>query len=187
MNRKLEDRAGQKMRLADSNGHETGGIASRKECHASPGKKHLAFIVFVVNKKNELVLHKRIASKIGDSLLDSPVSHVLADETLEQAVHRCLRHEYGIGEKLPVQKYGGFSYEKDYGDGTCENEYCLVLLVKYSGKITPNQAEIEGNITCIPVKQAVSESKSSPERFEIWFNLAVPVFEKHPKAKKFIG
>ena len=178
MSQKLEDRANQQLRVCNALGEETGEIASRKECHSSPGKKHLAFIVFVINTKNEFALHKRIASKIGDSLLDSPVSHVLADESLEQAVHRCLKHEYSIQEMLPVKKHGGFSYNKDYGDGTCENEFCLVLSVNYSGPITPNPQEIEGTILFMPAKQAVSESKSSPEKFEVWFNLAIPVLEK---------
>jgi len=186
MNEKLADRAKQKMRLCDGQGNESGETAERWECHKSPGKKHIAFIVFVINEKKEFALHKRSGKKIGDNVLDSPVSHVLADETVEQALQRCLKHEYGILEQLPVTKYGGFSYEKDYGDGTCENEYCLVLSVEHSGSITPNPEEMEGEITMMPISQAISESKSSPKKFEIWFNLAIPIFEKHPEAKKFI-
>lgn len=186
MNKKLLDRAEQKMRLADEQGNETGEIADRASAHAAPGKKHLAFIVFVINDKKQFALHKRIASKIGDSLLDSPVSHVLAGETTEDAVHRCLKHEYGIQEKLQVLRFGGFSYEKDYGDGTCENEYCFVLGVEYSGKITPNPKEIEGSITFMPVDQAIAEAKVNHEKFEMWFNLAIPIFESHPNAKRFL-
>lgn len=186
MNEKLADRAKQKMRLCNDTGIESGEIGERWECHKSPGKKHVAFLVFVINDKNEFALHKRIASKIGDNQIDSPVSHVLAEESVKQAVHRCLKHEYAMKEQLPVQNYGGFSYEKDYGDGTCENEYCLVLSVEYSGSITPNPQEIEGSIIQMPVKQAVSESKSNPDKFEIWFNLAAPIFETHAKAKKFM-
>ena len=174
------------LRLCDDQGNETGETAERWVCHKTPGKKHIAFIVFVVNDKKEFALHKRIASKIGDNLIDSPVSHVLADESVEEAVHRCLLHEYGIGERLSVEKFGGFSYEKDYGDGTCENEYCLVLLVEYSGEISPNPKEMEGNIIFAPMKQEIEESKSSPEKFEIWFNLAAPIFEKSEAAKKYL-
>jgi isopentenyldiphosphate isomerase len=186
MNDKLVDRANQMMKLCDDQGNESGEVAERWLCHKSPGKKHIAFIVFVVNNKKEFALHKRIASKIGDNLIDSPVSHVLADENLEDAVHRCLLYEYGIRERLPVQNFGGFSYEKDYGDGTCENEYCLILLVEYSREITPNPKEMEGDIIFLPVKQAIAESRSNPEKFEIWFNLAAPIFEKSEKAKKYL-
>ena len=186
MNKKLVDRAKQKMRLVDLHGKETGEIAERWECHKSPGKKHLAFIVFVINKKNEFALHKRHASKIGASLLDSPVSHILAEETIEEAVHRCLKHEYGIEEKLPVENYGGFSYKKDYGGGTCENEYCLVLSVECNGKLVPNQQEMEGGIIQTPVKKAIIESKQAQETFEVWFNHAIPIFEKSKKAKKYL-
>lgn len=186
MNQKLEDKADQKMRLSDSDGNKINEIASRKECHSSPGKKHIAFLVFVINDKKEFALHKRSASKIGDSLLDSPVSHVLAEETTEEAVHRCLKHEYGIEEKLPVTNYGGFSYEKDYGDGTCENEYCFVLSVEYNGQITPNQDEIHGEIVYMPADQSIAESKVDSEKFEIWFNLAAPIFAESEKAKKYL-
>lgn len=186
MNEKLEDRAGQKMRLCDDKGNETGEIADRKSCHTTPGKKHVAFLVFVIKDKKEFALHKRIASKVGDSLLDSPVSHVLAEETLEEAVYRCLKHEYGIEEKLAVENHGGFSYEKDYGDGSCENEYCLVLSVDYNGVLTPNPEEISGPIILIGVLESVKALKEHPERFEVWFNHAVPIFESSEKAKKYL-
>ena len=178
MNKKLLGRARQRLRITDADGNETGEIVERAVAHSSPGVKHLAFIVFVINSKGELVLHKRHAGKVGGNLLDSPVSHVLAEETLEQAVHRCLQHEYGIKEQLPVENLGGFSYEKDYGDGTCENEYCLVLSVNYSGAIKSNPAEIEGKPVLMPAAKAIAESKKHPEKFEVWFNLAIPFFGK---------
>jgi isopentenyldiphosphate isomerase len=186
MNKKLVDRAKQRMRLVGEKGVETGEIAERWECHKSPGKKHLAFLVFVINGKKEFALHRRASSKVGEGKLDSPVSHVLAGETLEGAVHRCLGHEYGIAKKLPVDNYGGFSYEKDYDDGTCENEYCLVLSVEYDGELLPNKGEVEGEISFMPIKKALLESKQAPELFEVWFNLAVPVFEKSKLAKKYL-
>jgi isopentenyldiphosphate isomerase len=186
MSQKLEDRASQRMRLTDAKGNETGKILSRKECHSAPGKKHLAFLVFAINEKNEFALHKRSGKKIGDNVLDSPVSHVLAEESVEDAVYRCLKHEYGIEKRLSVENYGGFSYEKDYGDGTCENEYCLTLSVEYDGKLAPNPLEIEGEIIFMPVKDAIARSKARPQEFEVWFNHAVPVFEKSRKAEKFL-
>jgi len=186
MNQKLEDRANQQMRLCDDQGNETGEFADRKSCHTSPGIKHIAFIVFVINDEKEFALHKRIASKVGDSLLDSPVSHVLADETLEEAVFRCLKNEYGIEEKLSVEKHGGFSYEKHYDDRTCENEYCLVLSVDYSGLLTANPEEIEGGIIQTPIAEAITDSKANPEKYEVWFNHAAPIFEASEKAKNYL-
>ena len=186
MNEKLLDRARQKMRVTDAQGRETGEIVERAKAHATPGVKHLAFIVFVINSNGEFALHRRSGKKIGGNLIDSPVSHVLAGETVDEAVQRCLKHEYGVEKKLPVEKYGGFSYEKDYGDGTCENEYCLVLAVEYSGAITPNPGEIEGEIIFMPVVDAIADSKRHPEKFEVWFNHAIPIFEKSEKAKKYL-
>jgi len=186
MNKKLLDRAEQKMRVTDAEGNETGEIARRADAHATPGIKHLAFLVFVVNEKNEFVLHKRIAKKVGANAIDSPVSHVLEGETVEQAVHRALKHEYGIEEKLPVLNLGGFSYEQDYGDGTCENEYCLCLVVSYAGELKPNPEEIEGKLILIPTKEAIEDAKKNREKYEVWFHPAIEIFEKHLEAKKFI-
>jgi isopentenyldiphosphate isomerase len=186
MNEKLVDRAEQKMQVAEKNGNLTGEIVRRADAHSSPGIKHLAFLVFVVNDKKEFVLHKRIGKKIGGDTIDSPVSHVLEGETVEQAVHRALKHEYGIEETLPVTNMGGFSYEQDYGDGTCENEYCLSLLVEYSGPITPNPEEIEGEVILIPIKEAIADSKANVDKYAVWFLPAVELFEKSEAAKQFI-
>lgn len=186
MNEKLLDRAEQQMQVVNPSGKPTGATVSRKEAHASPGVKHLAFLVFVITPNKDFVLHKRHAVKIGGNTIDSPVSHVLADETLEQAVHRCLKDEYGIEAQLSVQNFGGFSYEKDYGDGTCENEYCLVLAVEYPGSISPNPKEIEGLPILMPIKEAITDAKAAPSKYSVWFPPAIEIFEKHPEAKRFI-
>ena len=185
MNKKLLDRAEQPMIAVDDAGKPTGRIVKRAEAHASPGVKHLAFIVFVINPKNEFVLHRRHSDKIGGNSIDAPVSHVLNGETLEQAVQRCLKHEYGIQGQLPLLNLGGFSYGEDYGDGTCENEYCLVLVVEYNGKIVPNPNEIEGNIILLPAKKAIGDSRKNPEKYSVWFKPAIEIFAKHPKTKRF--
>ena len=185
VNEKLLDRAEQKMQVTDADGNLTGEIVRRVDAHKSPGIKHLAFLVFVINDKNEFVLHRRIGKKIGGNTIDSPVSHVLEGETLEEAVHRCLKHEYGIEEKLPVTNMGGFSYEKDYGDGTCENEYCLSLFVEYTGPLKPNPEEIDGELIFIPVKQAIEDAKQDREKFAVWFYPAIEIFEKHSASQKF--
>jgi len=185
MNMKLLDRAHQKMRVVGSAGAETGEIVDRAAAHSSPGIKHLAFLVFVVNGEREFVLHRRSASKIGGGTIDSPVSHVLADETLEQAVARCLKDEYGIQKKLEIENLGGFSYEKDYGDGTCENEYCFVLVAEYSGKIIPNPKEMDKKLVLMRAKDAVADVKKNPQKYAVWVPSAAEIFEKSRPAKKF--
>ena len=186
VNEKLLDRAEQNMQVTGADGNITGEIVKRADAHTSPGIKHLAFLVFVINDKNEFVLHKRIGKKIGGNTVDSPVSHVLEGETVGDAVHRCLKHEYGIEERLSVTNMGGFSYEKDYGDGTCENEYCLSLFVEYAGSLIPNPKEIEGELVFIPVKEAIEDSKQDKEKYAVWFYPAIEIFEKHPAAQKFL-
>lgn len=186
MQKKLLDRAKQPMVVVDEKGNPTGEIVKRAAAHSSPGIKHLAFIVFVINSKNEFVLHKRHGKKIGGDTIDSPVSHVLKGETVEEAVHRCLKHEYGIEEQLPLLNLGGFSYEKDYGDGTCENEYCLVLVAEYDGELSPNPEEIEGDLILLPVRNAIADSKANPKKYSVWFLPAIEIFEKSKGTKEFL-
>jgi len=182
-NRKLLDRAEQPMVAVDDGGNPTGEIVKRSAAHSSPGVKHLAFLVFVINSRKGLVLHRRHSGKIGGNTIDAPVSHVLHGETLEEAVHRCLKDEYGIREKLPLLNLGGFSYEKDYGDGTCENEYCLALVVEYDGALVPNPKEIEGGLIFLPAKEAVADSRKNPEKYAVWFNRAAEILGKSGRLK----
>ena len=181
MSTALEDNPNQKMILVDAKGKPTGKIASRKACHTSPGIKHLAIQVLVFNPKNELVLHERPAKKVGGGVLDAPTTHVLNGETPEKAAMRCLKDEYGIA-KADVEVLGGFSYEKDYGDGSCENEFCLAAYVVFSGTIKPN-AEHAGKIFNVPARKVVAELKSNPEKYPVWFKETVEIVKKSAKNK----
>ena len=167
MSSALEDKPNQKLILVDSNGAPTGKVANRKACHTSPGMKHLAIQVLVFNAKNELVLHERPEKKVGGGVLDAPTTHVLHGETPEKAAMRCLKDEYGIA-KADVEVLDGFSYEKDYGNGSCENEFCLAAYTVFSGKIKPN-AEHAGKIANVPAKNVVAELKSMPKKYPVWF------------------
>lgn len=174
----MEEKGSQKMVVVDAEGKPTGKIALRSEAHKSPGMKHLAIQVLLFNGKTELILHYRHGRKIGGNVLDAPTTHVLADETPDDAAWRCIRDEYSIKEKIPLKILGGFSYEKDYGDGTCENEYCLVAKADYSGKIKLNEKEAVGGIILMPFGQAKKEVKENPKKFPVWFLKSFEIAEK---------
>ena len=185
MSQALEDNPTQSMILVDSEGNPNGEILDRKTAHSTPGKKHLAIQVLVFNPNNELILHERPLKKVGGGVLDSPTTHVLHGETPEQAANRCLKDEYGIsGDNVKVLT--GFSYENDYGDGSCENEYCLVAFIVSNEDIQPN-SEHAGKISKIPASKVAQELKSTPEKYPVWFKETVKIVMNDSEGKKFFG
>jgi isopentenyldiphosphate isomerase len=145
----------------------------------------LAFAILVLNGKNEFVLHKRPRRKVGGGVLDTPVSHVLAGETKEQAMRRCLKEEYGFAPRK-FTHFGGFSYEEHYPDGMCENEYCLVSVTRHKGKFKPNPREVEGKLVFLKAKKALAAIRAKPKRYTVWFRLAIKLLAKNKRGKKFL-
>lgn len=166
------------MILVDAKGKPTGKIMERGPSHKSPGVKHLAIQILVLNVKKELVLHNRHNRKIGGNTIDAPTTHVLAGETPDEAAWRCLRDEYAIKERIALKHLGGVSYEKDYSDGTCENEYCLVAIANYDGKITLNEKEAVGQIVLLAFEKAKKEVRANPSKFPPWFLKSFKIAEK---------
>jgi isopentenyl-diphosphate delta-isomerase len=172
MNTSLQDNPKQRLVCVDTSGRETGMTIDRKTGHATPGIKHLAIQVLVFNSRKELILHKRPHNKVGGGVLDAPTTHVLFEEKPADAALRCLKDEYGITEKIRLTILGGYSYEKDYGDGSCENEFCISAFAIYDGKISPNKAQMT-KLVNIPAKKVSGELRSDPDVYSPWFKETV--------------
>lgn len=183
MSQALEDNPTQSMILVDSEGHPNGEILDRKTAHSTPGKKHLAIQVLVFNRKKELILHERPLKKVGGGVLDSPTTHILSGETPEQAANRCLKDEYGISG-ANVKVLSGFSYENDYGDGSCENEFCLAAFIVSTKNIQPNSEHAE-KISNIKASQVFQELESNPKKYPVWFKETVKIVMNDSDGKKF--
>ncbi len=184
MNAGLLDNPQQKLISVDKSGKEISGTIDRGFAHTTPGIKHLAIQVLVFNSKKELVLHERPLKKVGGGVLDAPTTHVLFGETKEQAAMRCLRNEYGIAEKLKVKILGGYSYEKDYGDGSCENEFCIAAFSVFDGNITPSK-EHAGKIINVPAKEVLKEINSAQKKYPVWFKETIKIVSEDALGKKF--
>ncbi len=178
-------KANQILHVTTRSGRVTGKKVKRWTAHTTHGVKHLAFAILVLNAKNEFVLHKRPKRKVGGGVLDTPVSHVLAGETKKQAMRRCLREEYGFAPRA-FKNLRGFSYEEHYHDGTCENEFCLVSVVKHAGAFKPNPREVEGKLVFLPANKALKEIRTHPKRYAIWFRLAIKLLAKNTRGKKLL-
>ena len=183
MSQGLEDNPSQSMILVDSEGNPNGEILDRKTAHSTPGKKHLAIQVLVFNPNNELILHERPLKKVGGGVLDSPTTHVLNGETPQQAANRCLKAEYGISD-TDVKVLSGFSYEKDYKDGSCENEYCLAAFMVSNSEISHN-AEHSGKISNIKASRVAQELESGSSKYPVWFKETVRIVIADSKGKEF--
>jgi isopentenyl-diphosphate delta-isomerase len=174
MSEGLKDNPTQKLICVDLNGRETGKVVDRKTAHTAPGVKHLAIQILVFNSKKEFILHERPMTKVGGGVLDAPTTHVLVGETPAQAAARCLKSEYGIPDGQEIRIVAGYSYERDYFDGTCENEFCLAAYTLYDGKIVPNKAQVV-TIVRIPTWEVVEDLILRPENYPPWFKDTVRV------------
>jgi isopentenyl-diphosphate Delta-isomerase len=179
----LDDKPTQKMICVEPNGKETGRVVDRRTAHTAPGVKHLAIQVLVFNSKGDLILQERSMGKVGGGVLDAPTTHVLAGETPSEAAVRCLKDEYGIMGRHKVVVLEGYSYDKDYGDGTCENEFLLAAYLVYDGVVRPNRKEVE-RIVRLPVREVLEELIISPENFAVWLKDTVRIVKNDNEASR---
>ncbi|VVB98724.1 Isopentenyl-diphosphate Delta-isomerase [uncultured archaeon] len=183
MSQGLMDNPDQKLIAVDSRGRQKGTLVSRFEAHVSPGIKHLAIQILLFGDNNEIILHERPMHKVGGGVLDAPTTHVLHGETPEKAALRCLRDEYGITKRVELKVLEGFSYEKDYGDGSCENEYCLAAFAAYGGPIMPNNDHAL-SIISMPAKEFLEGLSSEPDKYPIWLHRTVNIVLRDAEGQK---
>ena len=177
------DNPNQEMVCTDSNGEPTGQILDRKSAHSTPGTKHLAIQVLVFTPKKDIILHDRPLKKVGGGVWDATTTHVLNKETPEESAKRCLKDEYGIENPGKIVVLSGFSYDKDYEDGTCENEFCLAAYTVFEGEINANPEHAEKTDT-IPAKQVKEELETKPEKYPVWFKDTVRIILENEEGKK---
>ena len=156
--------------LCDKNG-KIAGTDTRENCHAGEGKTHLAFMAFVIDKDDKIVLTRRAKKKSlwGGYWDASNVSHVLPDETIEEAAYRRGKEELGIAVEFKV--IGSFYYFAKHGS-FCENEYCFILKGKTQYIIHPNPVEIEST-KLITWKDLESDITENSHKYTPWLYLAI--------------
>lgn len=121
------------------------GYGPRSRFHTGLGTLHRAFVTLLFNAQNQVLLQRR-KHKLFDGYWDfTAISHPLHlsnghDETYQEASDRALDKEMGIGH-VEVKKIGAFVYFAKDGKN-CENEYCAVLVGKWTGKHKPNPDEV---------------------------------------------
>lgn len=128
--------------LSDDKGNVI-GEATLEECHTGEGKRHLAFVVAIFNKNNEVLVQKRAANKRFPFYWEFPASHLLKNETWDEAIYRTLKRELGIEKKLSYKRIFEFNYFVRFNStNVVENEHCVLFSCEYDGNISPNLDEI---------------------------------------------
>jgi isopentenyldiphosphate isomerase len=178
------DNPTQKLVCVDIDGRETGRVVDRRTAHTSPGVKHLAVQILVFTFKKEVILHERPMTKVGGGVLDAPTTHVWPGETHQQAAARCLKGEYGINAELQIKMLKGYTYDRSYDDGSCENEFCIAGFALYDGMVFPNKDHVV-KIVRMPVKELMMELVSRPEIFPVWLRDTVRIVKEDPQARRF--
>ena len=148
------------------------GQMEKMEAHIK-GILHRAFSVFIFNDRNEMLLQQRSISKYhsGGLWTNACCSHPRPAEETEAAATRRLQEELGF--ITPLTKIFDFHYNAAFSNGLTEHEFDHVYVGRYSGKITPNPAEVQDY--CYKKMEEIAATISShPHKYTAWFCIAFP-------------
>jgi isopentenyl-diphosphate delta-isomerase len=131
----------EKVILVDINDNPI-GLMNKLEAHEK-AVLHRAFSVFILNDKNELMLHQRAHQKYHSPLLwtNTCCSHQRENETNIQAGSRRLREEMGFETELKEMFH--FIYKAPFDNGLTEHELDHVMLGYYKHIPNINKDEVE--------------------------------------------
>jgi len=155
--------------LVDAEDREI-GHASKAVCHDGHGIRHRAFSLFVFNRRGELLLQQRSASKRlwPGYWSNSCCSHPRQGESMDQATRRRLRQELGLTCALrPLYK---FEYQADYQGLGAENELCWVYLGRTAAPVRANGNEVAA-WRYVAIAELDQEIATHAERFTPWLKL----------------
>ena len=158
--------------LVDEDDHELGSLA-KGTCHDGDGVLHRAFSLFVFNPRGELLLQQRSSDKrLWPSYWsNSCCSHPRAGESMDEATHRRLRQELGLGSTL--RYLYKFQYHARFGDEGSERELCWVYAGVSTDEVRPNLSEVAQWRWVTPAALD-HELATRPDAFTPWFKLEWP-------------
>jgi len=149
--------------------------------------------VLLFNSKGQVLLQKR-KHKIFDNLWDlTGATHPLhkaegpaspdgsqggSDESLEEAMWRCLRAEWDISPTSSgraglrgVKEIGVFNYFSRDGK-FCENEHCFLMVGEYDGEVNLDQ-EMGYEYKWMDKKEFLKDIEQNPQDYTPWAIKAV--------------
>jgi isopentenyl-diphosphate delta-isomerase len=149
------------------------GYDEKEDCHIIPAKLHRAFSIFIINSKDEMLIHKRSSLKYTwpGFWTNACCSHPRKGENLEDAAQRRLLEEMGFTCLL---KYlFKFRYQSNYDNKYGENEVDNVFIGFYDGPLKPDKNEIE-EWKFISIDALLEDVEIHPANYTPWFMKALP-------------
>lgn len=117
--------------------------APKLASHTGDTKLHRAFSVFLFNENGELLLQQRgFSKKTWPGIWsNSCCGHLMLHESAENAAHRRLKYELGLGGVKLEMMLPEYRYRAEK-DGIVENEICPVMVGKLAKKPKLNPLEV---------------------------------------------
>jgi isopentenyl-diphosphate delta-isomerase len=154
------------------------GLGEKSKCHEGEGILHRAYVIFIFNRENQLLVQKRSQyKKLWPGFWDNSCSsHPKEKESYRESGEKRLMEELGFTTQLTT--LFKFYYKAKYLNIGAENELCLIMTGKYNGKVNPNQKEVTEwswvEMTCIS-----QEMKKNSYLFTPWFLIAFEILLKN--------
>lgn len=161
--------------LVDEHDNEL-GVMEKMQAHRE-ARMHRAFSVFVFNKNNELMLHKRASHKYhsGGLWTNTCCSHPRPGEKAEDAALRRLSEEMGF--TCPVTKKFHFTYCRKLDNELTENELDHVFIGYFDREPLLNPEEVE-DWKWISKKELQESIAKTPEIYTEWFKIIVAEYSQ---------
>ena len=151
------------------------GTATREEAHASPGKLHRAFSIYVFRSGGtEMLIQKRHPHKLwGGIWANSCCSHPREGEEIAEVAPRRLQEELGF--TCALTPAGSFVYraEDPAGKGA-EYEHVTIFRgdAPVNVSVRANPTEI-AEWKWIGIDQLLNDMEESPEQYAPWFHVGL--------------
>ncbi|MCL7754219.1 isopentenyl-diphosphate Delta-isomerase [Polaribacter sp. Z022] len=158
--------------LVDENDNPI-GLMPKMEAHEK-AVLHRAFSVFIFNKKGELMLQQRAASKYHSPLLwtNTCCSHQRDGETNLAAGKRRLQEEMGFVTE--IKEVFSFIYKAPFDNGLTEHELDHVMVGYYDDVPEINKEEVEA-YKWMTLEAVKNDMELNPQEYTEWFKI---IFDK---------
>lgn len=160
-----------------SNNDEVLGLMDKQQAHIN-GLLHRAFSVFLFNRKGEMLLQRRAASKYHspNQWTNTCCSHPRENESYYEGAIRRLKEELGISADIEYKFH--FIYKADVGKGLWEHELDHVFVGIYEGDFNLNPDEVS-EVRYISMEDLEKEMNENPEHFTEWFKIILKEYQQH--------
>jgi isopentenyl-diphosphate delta-isomerase len=146
------------------------GVATKLEAHRDGGRLHRAFSVVLFNRRGEMLLQRRAATKyhFGGLWTNACCGHPRRGEPVAAAARRRLGEELGVDVEL--RPAFCFRYvARDESSGLTEREVDHVFVGNFDdGTLEPDPAEVQA-LRWRSCQQIERDLNANPKRYTPWF------------------